>query len=167
VSSATTPLSVRFASTSETALVASVLEEAHAWLCSRGEPLWTHADLLPVAIAKDVAAAQYVLVPWKTDALATARLTLSDPQFWPDAAAGEALYLHRLAVRRGHAGRGVAPAVLDWCRAHARALGCRFLRLDCDARRPRLRQVYEDFGFAFHSERSIGPYTAARYQLPT
>lgn len=167
MASLTAPLTVRFASTSETAVVSEVLEEAHAWLCSRGEPLWNHADLLPVAIEKDVAAGQYVLVPWKTGAVATARVTLSDPLFWPDAALGEAVYLHRLAVRRSHAGRGVAAVVLDWCRAYARASGCAFLRLDCDAKRPRLRRVYEGSGFVFHSERSIGSYVAARYQLPT
>ena len=36
------------------------------------------------------------------------------------------------------------------------ALGFRYLRLDCVAT-PRLRAVYERFGFEHHSDRQVGP----------
>jgi hypothetical protein len=38
------------------------------------------------------------------------------------------------------------------------------LRLDCEASRPRLRAVYEGFGFRHHSDRQVGPYFVSRYE---
>jgi hypothetical protein len=96
----------------------------------------------------------------------TACLTAGDPQYWPEAIDGEAMYVHRLAVRRASAGGLISAALLRWCGAQARVLGCHYLRLDCDAGRPRLRRVYENFGFEFHSERLVGAFTVARYQQP-
>ena len=94
-----------------------------------------------------------------------ARVTPTDELFWPEAARGEALYVHRLAVRRRHAGGLVSRAILDFARAEARTAGCRFVRLDTDAFRPRLRAVYESYGFVFRDERVVGPHTVARYQI--
>jgi hypothetical protein len=98
------------------------------------------------------------------EAVGTARLTLDNSFTWPDAIVGEALYLHRLAVRRAHAGGTVSQMILDWSCVHARTLGCTYLRLDCDATRTRLRGLYEAFGFTFRGERTVGLYTVARFQ---
>ncbi|OPE06786.1 GNAT family N-acetyltransferase, partial [Pseudomonas aeruginosa] len=57
---------------------------------------------------------------------------------------GEAAYLHKLAVRRTHAGRGVSSALIEACRHAARTQGCAKLRLDCH---PNLRGLYERLGF--------------------
>ncbi|MEH2214010.1 MAG: hypothetical protein V7K84_25930, partial [Nostoc sp.] len=39
-----------------------------------------------------------------------------------------------------------------------------YLRLDCDASRPRLRAVYERFGFRHHSDKQVGAYFVSRYE---
>jgi hypothetical protein len=54
--------------------------------------------------------------------------------------------------------------MLEAAREEVRSRGKTWLRLDCDATRPKLRRVYEDSGFQLHSERKIGPYLAARYE---
>ncbi|EPD4280631.1 GNAT family N-acetyltransferase [Escherichia coli] len=51
-------------------------------------------------------------------------MSAEDPEFWPDALKGEAAYLHKLAVRRTHAGRGVSSALIEACRHAARTQGC-------------------------------------------
>jgi hypothetical protein len=43
-------------------------------------------------------------------------------------------------------------------------LGRRYLRLDCEASRTRLRAVYERIGFRFHSDKQVGSYFIARYE---
>jgi GNAT superfamily N-acetyltransferase len=73
--------------------------------------------------------------------------------------------VHRLAVRRANAGQGISIALLQWAVEHARSLGKRYLRLDCDADRPRLRALYEGFGFRLHSYRQVGAYYVSRYEL--
>jgi GNAT superfamily N-acetyltransferase len=160
----TGPVVVRRTCAGEAERVSSVLEEAAEWLRLRGDPLWSLADLGPARVRADVDAGCYVLAFLGARAVGTARLTREDPLFWPDAAPGEALYLHRLAVRREQAGGGVSHAILDWVADAARALGRVYLRLDCDAARPRLRRLYEERGFMFHSERVVGAFTVVRLQ---
>ena len=53
---------------------------------------------------------------------------------------------------------------MRWAVEHSRKLGKRYLRLDCVADRPRLRLVYERFGFRHHSNRQVGAYFVARYE---
>jgi GNAT superfamily N-acetyltransferase len=93
------------------------------------------------------------------------RVQLTDPHIWPDVAPDESMFLHRLAVRRTHAGTGVSSALLSWAVQRGRIMGRQYLRLDCDAGRPRLRAVYEHFGFHHHSDRQVGPYLVVRYEL--
>lgn len=54
--------------------------------------------------------------------------------------------------------------MMQWAVERTRSLGRRFLRLDCEASRTRLRLVYERFGFRHHSDHQAGPYFVARYQ---
>ncbi len=158
-------VSIRFAVAGEETIVSSVLLEAAEWLRQRGEPLWSSAELTPKHVAAGVGHGHFVLAFVGGQVLGTACLTADDPRYWPEAVAGEAMYVHRLAVRRSGAGGLVSAALLCWCGFQVRALGCQYLRLDCDAGRPRLRRVYENFGFEFHSERLVGAFTVARYQL--
>jgi GNAT superfamily N-acetyltransferase len=77
----------------------------------------------------------------------TFRLLETDERVWPEAAPGEALYLHSLAVCRSAAGSGLALQMLDWARARARERGCSELRLDCWAGNERLKRYYLEAGF--------------------
>jgi len=92
------------------------------------------------------------------------KFQLEDERFWPDVPMNESVFVHRLAVRRRFAGGGISSAMLDWAVERARSLRRGYLRLDCEASRPKLRAVYERFGFVHHSDRQVGPYYVSRYE---
>jgi GNAT superfamily N-acetyltransferase len=155
---------IRQAAAADAALVSGILREAAQWLIERGDPLWRDDELRPERIAADVERGLYFLAANADEAIATFRFQLEDPEFWPDLPAGEAAYVHRLAVRRSAAGAGVSLLLLQWALERTRALARPYLRLDTEASRLRLRAVYERFGFRHHSDRQVGPYYVARYQ---
>ena len=159
-------LEVRVAGLAEAAIVSEILTEAVVWLQERGMALWTPDEVLASRIEPEVEAGLYFLAWSGEAALGTMRLTPSDPAFWPEAAEGEALYLHRLAVRRAASGGTVSSGLLRWAVGHAAACGVRYVRLDCEASRLKLRAIYERFGFSLHSKRPVGPFAVARYELP-
>ena len=64
------------------------------------------------------------------------------------------------------AGGEISAALLNWAIARAKQLGRRYLRLDCEASRARLRALYEKAGFRHHSDRQVGPYFVSRYEFP-
>ena len=84
---------------------------------------------------------------------------------WPDAQADDPVSIHKVAIRRSVPGGSVSDALFRWAVLHTRAKRGPFLRLDCDSRCPKLRGVYEQFGFAHHSDLQVGPFHVSRYQL--
>jgi GNAT superfamily N-acetyltransferase len=145
-------------------VVAAILTEAAQWLESRSMGMWRADELTPDRISRDVADGLFHLAH-VGEPVGTIKFQLSDVEFWPDVPGTDSAFVHRLAVRRTFAGEGVSTALLAWAARRTASLGRGFLRLDCEASRPRLRAVYERFGFRHHSDRQVGPYFVARYEL--
>jgi GNAT superfamily N-acetyltransferase len=159
-------LQMRQAMPEDAELVHFILHEAAAWLRDRGTPLWAEDEIAPEVIAREVDAGLYFLAERDGQVAGTLRFQLTDPEFWPDVDEAESAFVHRLAVRRAFAGSGVSTAMLRWAADRARSLGRVYLRLDCEVDRPRLRRMYEDFGFRYHSDRHVDRFSVARYELP-
>lgn len=159
-------LEIRQAQPSDTDVIETMLLEAAAWVDALGDVMWETGELSPDRIAAEVAGGQFVIAWVGGQPAGAIRFQLDDPLFWPDLAPGDSAFVHRLVVARRFKGQGVSTALLTWAVEHARALGRRYVRLDCDHSRPKLRELYERFGFQFHSYRQVGPYYVARYEYP-
>ncbi len=127
-------------------------------------PLWRDRELDTARIITDTRAGLFFLAECAGEPAGTMKFQLSDSLFWPDAVQQDAAYIHRLAVRRRYAGTGLSAALLRWAVQRTHTFGRRYLRLDCEASRPRLRAIYERFGFRYHSDRQAGPYLVSRYE---
>jgi GNAT superfamily N-acetyltransferase len=154
---------IRQAQPADAAAIEAMLVEAARWVDALGEVMWETGELTPERIAREVAEGQFFLATVDDEPAGAIRFQLEDALFWPDLAPDGSAFVHRLVVRRRFKGQGVSTALLRWAVAHARALGRSHLRLDCDESRPKLRALYEGFGFRFHSFRQVGPYHVARY----
>ena len=156
---------IRLATAEDIDTVSSILVEAAQWLDERGMAMWRANELSPEQIADSVAKGLFFLAERDGEASGTIKFQLSDLQFWPDVPDGDAAYIHRLAVRRRFAGGETSGSLLRWAARRCVRLGRPLLRLDCEASRPRLRVLYERHGFKHHSDRQVGPYFVARYEL--
>lgn len=154
--------SIIAATSDDSAVIASVLIEAAEWLKETGRALWNPEDLSEERISPD--ASSYFLVQHHSEVVAVYKLEDSDLLFWPDVPGGESMFIHKIAVRRAFAGRGIASLLLSHAVEQARIRDKKYLRLDCDAPRPRLRSIYENFGFCYHSDWKVGAFHVARYQ---
>lgn len=152
---------VRPAAPADTTAAAGVLRLAAQRLVDRGEALWEPQDFTPEELARRVGSGELHVAVHGDELVGVFLLQREDPVRWPDAAAGEALYVHKLAVRPDLAGRGIAHAMLRFALGQAHAQQRRFLRLDC-APRPKLRAVYETFGFR---RRDAGLWPGERYDV--
>ncbi|AUB38665.1 Ribosomal protein S18 acetylase RimI and related acetyltransferases [Nostoc flagelliforme CCNUN1] len=157
-------ISIRQATIQDTVIVSDVLLEAALWLQERGIPLWGDSEVSPESISEDVTNGLFFIAEWAGEPAGTIKFQLEDLLFWPDISQEESAFLHRLAIRRHYSGGKVSSALLAWAVEHAQTFGKGYLRLDCDASRPRLRAVYEDFGFRHHSNRQVGAYFVSRYE---
>ena len=157
-------LAIRQATSEDIEAVTDILREVAGWLEERGIPLWRQDELQPSRIVADVDSGEFFLAECDGVPAGTIRFQLEDRLFWPDVSQDDSAFIHRLAVRRRFAGGEVSSALLLWAIARTHTLGRRYLRLDCEASRARLRAVYERIGFRFHSDKLVGPYFVARYE---
>jgi len=136
--------------------VLDVLDEAAAWLQSRGIQQWPaqfggtdgwRAD----RIADYVERGEAWIVRAGDEPVAVFNVTdKADPDYadgWPHGP-GDALYVYRMAVRRVWAGHGVGAMILNWAGTRAQALGLSWVRLDCHRQNRPLQLYYESQGFA-------------------
>jgi len=141
-------------------VVLDVLDEAAAWLQTRGIEQWParfERDWVMPAIERGET--------WlaEIDGQIVASLVVQ----WDDALCwagypSDAGYLHRLAVRRH--GDGLGGRLLRWAERRAAAAGKTCLRLDCVASNESLRAYYERAGYEHVGDVTVGPYTQARYE---
>jgi ribosomal protein S18 acetylase RimI-like enzyme len=157
-------LSIRQAALEDIDVVSDILSEAAAWLEQSGMPLWRQDELQPNNISAEVRSNLFFLAECDGEPAGAIKYQLEDKLFWPDLPQDDSAFVHRLAVKRCFAGGEVSSALLLWAIARTDALGRRYLRLDCEASRLRLRALYERMGFRFHSNRQVGSYYVARYE---
>ena len=141
---------LRLATPDDAAVVLSILDEAAAWLTSRGIPQWP-GQFRVDWILPDIESGATWLAMVDGSPVATVTLGWSDP-LWPED--GRAGYVHRLARRRD--AQGLGDCLLGWVDEQVRTRKRNLVRLDCVASNRALRTYYEDRGFSHRSDVTIG-----------
>lgn len=138
-------MNVRPAGPADVELVGALIDDATDWVGGLGFEQWPlpfPRDELSAAIARE----EVYLAEVDGEAVATVTVLADDPVYWGERPP-DALYVHKLAVRRDRAGQGLGAALVEWAARRATALGRDFLRLDCLCGDPGIRRYYEGLGF--------------------
>ena len=160
-------MNIQEARSSDAPMIASVLQEAAEWLAGDGRALWSAAEIGHERVLRDLSSGLFHVAREGEEVAGVMKFELEDVYFWPEVLPGTSAFVHKLAVRRSWAKKGVSTELLSYARTRAQELGRAHLRLDCVADRQGLRNLYEDFGFDLHSVVEIGATSFARYQLST
>jgi predicted N-acetyltransferase YhbS len=154
---------VRRAQQEDSVVVAGLLDEATVWVNDLGFSQWP----LPFPRRQLAGAIErgevYVVESEDGEAVATVSMLPDDPVYWGDQPP-DAYYVHKLAVRRDQAGRGIGAAVVEWANAEAAEAGREFLRLDCLGDNPGIRDYYEDLGFEHRGDVVLDGRTISLYE---
>ncbi len=144
--------------------VLDILYEAAEWLAERGiHSQWRPGTLSRTTFLEQIRRREVYLARLGEEVVGTVTLQWEDQPFWgntpPDAG-----YIHKLAIKRAFAGRGLGLEILEWAEAQARRAGKRFLRLDCIADNPRIREYYERVGFIHRGDLDHSGWKASLYE---
>lgn len=138
---------IRQIAATDASQASAILIEAAAWAQANREPLWAESEI-SVARCEEWARDGVLFAGFDADAMAAVFcLHEDDALYWPEAATGNALYLHKVAVRRASAGSGWLDRIIAWALDETRRRSVPKLRLDTLAG-SRLVGLYESRQFA-------------------
>ncbi|TMI20510.1 GNAT family N-acetyltransferase [Candidatus Bathyarchaeota archaeon] len=144
--------------------VLEILEEASRWLISKGlETQWLPSPAFRQTIRDNIDHGDVYVAKDVKETIGTITLQWSDKKFWGDLPP-DAGYIHKLAIKRAHAGQRLGLRLLSWAEAKARADGKSYLRLDCLASNKVIREYYEKAGFVHVRDISAPGWEASLYE---
>lgn len=140
-----------------TEAIMAILLEIAEWLRSKGSTQW--GGLLEGHDSHDTPAAIQrgdVFICKNEEEVGGIVMLLQQPSEWDRKLWGseahsedQAIYLHRLAVKRSYANTGLGQAMLDWCSSGIRFEGKNIVRLDCIASSSQLNSFYSRNGYTY------------------
>lgn len=126
----------------------SVMREVALWGRRKGYRVWPDEWLTPEELlTEDVLPENFCTGTVHGETVCAFLLQWKDSEYWPDAPAFEAAYLHKLCVRRTFAGMGMTRFVVDAVRTECRERGVRYIRLDTALDEQTIRKIYLKAGF--------------------
>lgn len=144
--------------------VLEVLEEASRWLSSKGfETQWLPGPAFRQTIRDNIDRGEVYIVKDLEETVGTITLQWSDKKYWGDLPL-DAGYIHKLAIKRSHAGQSLGLRLLNWAEAKTRAEGKSYLRLDCLASNKTIREYYEKAGFVYVRDTLAPGWKASLYE---
>jgi GNAT superfamily N-acetyltransferase len=144
-------MDVRPATADDARLVGEMLDEATAYVARLGFEQWP-VPFPQEELRQRIERGEIYVVEVDGEPSATFTLLWDDPFYWGERPP-DSVYLHKLAVRRAFAGRGLGPEIVDWVEREAASKGRQFVRLDCIRDNPRIRAYYERLGFEHRGDR--------------
>lgn len=144
------------------ATIVAMRDEASTWLAERGidqwRKPWPDHDAMADRIAASIDAGETWMVHDDSEVIATVAIDrYADPDLWTQAERAEpACYLHRLIVRRSHAGAGAV--ILDWADHRAAQEQAHWIRIDVWADNPGLQEYYRLHRFAYIRTSGLADY---------
>ena len=130
-----------------------ILMDVVKWLNEKGEPLWTEEQVSVEGLKSSHRIKESFMAQQKNKPIGCMFLLDSS------------LFLHKLAVLREFKGKEIGNQMLEWASRYAKRQGKSWLRLDCDGGRPKLRQIYESFGFSLVDRKPLDEFDSARYEI--
>ena len=141
-------MTIRRAAEADIPAIEEILADAVRWMDENGLHRWEMRNVTWAALSRyDQAHDFYIACEGVTPAACMAVVD-DDSSFWPDIPKGESLFLHKVAVKRAFAGRGISKQLIDFAKEIACTRGIRAIRLDCHQDRNKVRALYERKAFA-------------------
>ncbi|MFD7521827.1 GNAT family N-acetyltransferase [Paenibacillus chitinolyticus] len=138
-----------------------LMVETAKWLRSKGSTQWS--GLLSGSDDHDMAGAlereEVVVFKAAEGTLLACAILQQEAEDWDrklwglaPGETGTSIYLHRLAINRGHAGRNLGKTVMEWIRQEMSFPGKDRIRLDCIGSNETLNTFYKTCGYTYIGE---------------
>ncbi len=125
-----------------------VMKEVAQWGRSQGFRVWLDEWLTQEELITEEATPENFCIG-KVDGKTVCAFILqtSDVEYWKDSSDVQAVYLHKLCVKREYAHRNMTKAVVEAIKEECRKNGIKYIRLDTGLDEKIVRKIYLNAGF--------------------
>lgn len=147
--------------------VEEILNDVLDWLDSIKVEQWEREHIKWSHLSKSYVPEDFILCLVDGEVAGCMAVVDYDPYFWDGCVKGDALYIHKLAVKRQFSGLGLSTAMLNYVKDNCIKNNISLMRLDTHCQRDKLKLLYEEFGFKPICEKSFydGEYDAILYEM--
>lgn len=126
----------------------AVMREVAQWGREQGFRVWLDEWLTPDELITEEAKTENFCIG-KIDGNTACAFILqrSDSDYWKDSSDAQAVYLHKLCVKREYAHRNMTKAVAEAIKEECRKNGIKYVRLDTGLDEKVVRKIYLNAGF--------------------
>lgn len=126
----------------------AVMKEVAQWGREQGFRVWLDEWLTPDELITEEAKPENFCIG-KIDGNIVCAFILqnSDSEYWKDSSDVQAVYLHKLCVKREYAHRNMTKAVAEAIKEECRKNGIKYVRLDTGLDEKVVRKIYLNAGF--------------------
>ncbi|MBQ6787600.1 MAG: GNAT family N-acetyltransferase [Lachnospiraceae bacterium] len=129
-------------------IIEDILNDAICWMNINKIPnLWSHENVSWNNLSKSYDIDDFYIAYITEQPVGCMAITDEDKMYWKKDKVGEALYLHKLAVKQNFRGIGVSSELINYAKQITISSGVKLLKLDCNAERLKLRKIYQSNGF--------------------
>ena len=126
----------------------STMKEVADWGRSKGFRVWLDEWLTPEELITEEAQPENFYIGKVNGITACAFiLQTSDTEYWGKRAINEAVYLHKLCIRREFAHKEMTKSVVEAIRKECQSKGIKYIRLDTGLDEKVVRKIYLRAGF--------------------
>lgn len=136
-------------------VIEDIMMDVLDFLDSIKQPQWEREKVTWKELSKNFTVTNFYIAYLDHSPVGCMALVDYDPMFWPTVKKGESLFIHKLAVKRSGAKKGVSKALINFAKSKAVASGINSVRLDCHQYRAKVRKIYETEGFVCVDERCL------------
>jgi GNAT superfamily N-acetyltransferase len=146
-------------------IIEEILTDAVHWMIKSGlQNQWNESNVKWSDLSKSYEISNFYIAYLNGLPAACMALTDYDPAYWPNILQGESFFLHKLAVRRSFAGKGLSKELIEYAKDLANHYHMSAVRLNCNQHRSKLRAAYENEGFRCVEEKTfLGNHDTALY----
>jgi GNAT superfamily N-acetyltransferase len=147
---------VKQANEQDISIIEEILMDAVHWMKKSGlQNQWNELNVMWPNLSKSYRISNFYIAYQNGLPAACMALTDYDPAYWPNLPKGESFFLHKLAVKRSFAGKGLSKELIDYAVNLANYYHINTIRLNCNQHRSKLRAIYENEGFHCAEEKTF------------
>lgn len=138
-------------------IIEEILLDSVIWMKkNKLQNQWDEESIKWNSLSKDYQINDFYINYQNRVPVACIAITDLDTKYWPEIPKGKSLYIHKLAVKREFAGKGISKELINFAKNLSIRNGINSLRLDCNLQRNKLKMLYENEDFIYAGKKNLG-----------